>query len=50
MSYGFSPTLIPLEDDGGVHGNNERISEENVRVGTRLMLEVVERVVLSPIP
>lgn len=50
VSYGFAPTLIPLEDDGGVHGNNERISEENVRVGTRLMLEVVEQVVLSPIP
>jgi acetylornithine deacetylase/succinyl-diaminopimelate desuccinylase-like protein len=50
VSYGFAPTLIPLADDGGVHGNNERISEENVRVGTRLMFEVVERVVVSPIP
>ena len=45
VSYGFSPTLIPIEDDGGVHGNNERISVENVKRGTRMMLEILQSVV-----
>lgn len=43
--YGFSPTLIPFEDRGGVHGNNERISIENVHRSVRLTLEILERVV-----
>ena len=29
------------EDDEGVHGNNERISVQNVRQGTREFYEVV---------
>ena len=45
VSYGFSTTLIPIEDDGGVHGNNERVSVENVKRGTRMMLEIVQSVV-----
>jgi acetylornithine deacetylase/succinyl-diaminopimelate desuccinylase-like protein len=44
-SYGFGPMLVPAEDRGGVHGNNERISEENVKLGTRLMWEIVQEVV-----
>ncbi len=43
-SYGFSPFLIPEADEGGTHGNNEQISMENVRRGTRVMLELVTRV------
>ena len=43
--YGFSPTLIPASDRGGVHGNNERISIENVHRGVRLTLEILEEVV-----
>lgn len=46
-SYGFSPSMVPVEDGSGVHGNNERISAENVRRGTRMMYEIVERVVRS---
>lgn len=45
VSYGFVPTLIPLEDRAGVHGNNERVSVENVKRGVRLLLEIVEQVV-----
>jgi acetylornithine deacetylase/succinyl-diaminopimelate desuccinylase-like protein len=44
-AYGYSPDLIPLEDDQGVHGNDERISVENVRRGVLLMLDTVERIV-----
>jgi acetylornithine deacetylase/succinyl-diaminopimelate desuccinylase-like protein len=44
-SYGFGRMLVPAEDRGGVHGNNERISAENVRLGTRLMWEIVQEVV-----
>lgn len=43
VSYGFFPTVTPLEDQGGVHGNNERISVENMKRGTRMMLEIVRR-------
>ncbi len=39
--YGFSPFLIPGEDASGVHGNNERISAETVRKGTRLHYKIV---------
>jgi acetylornithine deacetylase/succinyl-diaminopimelate desuccinylase-like protein len=43
-SYGYGPFLIPADQQGGVHGNNERISEVNMRRGTQVMLEIVERV------
>ena len=43
-SFGFSPFVIPAADEGGVHGNNERISVENVRKGTAMMLELVREV------
>ncbi len=45
VSYGFFPTVTPVEDAGGVHGNNERVTVENVRRGTRLMFEIVRRFV-----
>lgn len=44
-AYGFSPLLVPAQDAAGVHGNNERISVENVRRGTGIMREILERVV-----
>jgi acetylornithine deacetylase/succinyl-diaminopimelate desuccinylase-like protein len=43
-SYGFAPFLIPQSEESGVHGNNERISVENIRRGTQMMLEIVSRV------
>jgi len=45
-SYGFAPFLIPEAETSGTHGNNERISIENVRKGTSVMLEVVSAVVI----
>lgn len=44
-SYGFAPFLIPQSEESGVHGNNERISLENIRRGTQMMLEIVSRLV-----
>jgi len=45
VSYGYSPTAPPQADVGGVHGNNERISVENVRRGTAMLLRILERFV-----
>jgi len=44
-SYGFAPFVIPLEDTGGYHGNNERISTENIDRGLELLIEIVTQVV-----
>lgn len=44
-SYGFTPVLTPIEDYGGVHGNNERMDIDAFRKGTGLLLEVVEQFV-----
>jgi acetylornithine deacetylase/succinyl-diaminopimelate desuccinylase-like protein len=43
-SYGYAPFLIPADQESGVHGNNERISIENVRRGTLMMLEITQAV------
>jgi acetylornithine deacetylase/succinyl-diaminopimelate desuccinylase-like protein len=46
-SYGFAPFLIPPSEEGGVHGNNERISVDNVKNGTAIMLDVVRTFVTA---
>lgn len=43
-SYGFAPFVTPEAEEAGVHGNNERISIENIRKGTAMMLEIVRAV------
>ena len=43
-AYGFIPVVIPIEDEGTIHGNNERISVENVRRGVTMMWEIARRV------
>jgi acetylornithine deacetylase/succinyl-diaminopimelate desuccinylase-like protein len=43
-SYGFAPFVIPEAEESGTHGNNERISIENIRKGTAMMLEIVRAV------
>lgn len=48
-SYGYAPFLIPAEQAGGLHGNNERMSEANVRRGTAIMLDIVQRIVQRPV-
>ena len=44
-SYGYEPFLVPADQASGLHGNNERLSETNVRRGTAIMLEIVQRIV-----
>jgi len=46
-AYGYAPFVIPPLDIGGVHGNNERISVQNIRRGVRVMSDVVERWVVE---
>jgi acetylornithine deacetylase/succinyl-diaminopimelate desuccinylase-like protein len=41
QAYGFCPIAMGDEDGARVHGNDERISLENIREGTRLYLEVL---------
>ena len=43
VSYGYSATATPSEDAGGVHGNNERVTEENVRRGVTMTVKILER-------
>lgn len=44
-AYGFVPCLVPPEELAGVHGHNERISVENIRLGLQILYEVVRRLV-----
>ena len=44
-SYGWAPFMIPEAEDAGVHGNNERISIENIRKGTAMMVDLVKGIV-----
>jgi len=39
VSYGFSPFLYQPNEKTGVHGNNERVSVENMINGTRVMTD-----------
>ncbi len=40
---GFTPVLLATDELGGVHGHDERISTENLKLGTRLLLDTVRR-------
>lgn len=42
-SVGYCPVLLTTEEMSGVHGNDERLSTENLRLGTRLLLDTVRR-------
>jgi acetylornithine deacetylase/succinyl-diaminopimelate desuccinylase-like protein len=44
-AYGFVPSLIPPDELTGVHGHNERISVDNLRLGLHVLYEVVRRLV-----
>jgi acetylornithine deacetylase/succinyl-diaminopimelate desuccinylase-like protein len=41
--YGFVPIQVRESDVVQVHGNDERVSIENIRSGTRLTYEIVSR-------
>ncbi len=36
-------TATPSRDEGGVHGNDERVTVENVRRGVEMTLRILER-------
>lgn len=40
-SYGFVPTLTASADQGRVHGNDERVSIENLRLGMQILHHTV---------
>ena len=40
-AYGFVPTLTGPQDQGRVHGNDERISIENLRLGMQILFHTV---------
>jgi acetylornithine deacetylase/succinyl-diaminopimelate desuccinylase-like protein len=42
-AYGYEATATPSGDDGGVHGNDERVTVENVRRGVEMTLRILER-------
>lgn len=44
-SYGWAPIYTTVEENEGVHGNNERITVKNVREGTQEFYEVVSEIV-----
>ena len=48
VSYGFSPVVVPPEDRGGVHGNNERIAVDSLVDGTRFMIDLLQRFATAP--
>lgn len=41
--YGVCPMLISLEDLNRIHGIDERISEENLIIGTRVYIDIVRK-------
>jgi acetylornithine deacetylase/succinyl-diaminopimelate desuccinylase-like protein len=43
VSYGFGTFVVPPADRRGVHGNDERISVENMVRGTETMIDLLER-------
>jgi acetylornithine deacetylase/succinyl-diaminopimelate desuccinylase-like protein len=43
-SYGFVPVLLEMEEAMTIHGHNERISIENLRLGMQILFETVRRI------
>jgi acetylornithine deacetylase/succinyl-diaminopimelate desuccinylase-like protein len=42
-AYGFTPALLTREELASVHGHNERISVDNLALGTEILFDVVMR-------
>jgi acetylornithine deacetylase/succinyl-diaminopimelate desuccinylase-like protein len=47
VSYGYEAVATPQADESGVHGNDERVTEQNVRRGVEMTLEIVRRFAAS---
>jgi acetylornithine deacetylase/succinyl-diaminopimelate desuccinylase-like protein len=46
-SYGFIPFKLSDQDMSLFHGNDERVSVDNVRFGTRMLYEIVRKLVVE---
>ncbi|HEY7270656.1 MAG TPA: M20/M25/M40 family metallo-hydrolase [Dehalococcoidia bacterium] len=46
-SYGFVPMLLSANEMGGQHGNNERVSLKNLRLGVEVLYRVIEKVCVA---
>jgi acetylornithine deacetylase/succinyl-diaminopimelate desuccinylase-like protein len=44
IAYGWAPFYTTVEENEGVHGNNERITVKNIREGAKEFYEVVSRI------
>ena len=42
VSYGYSPTFVPIAEIRGIHGNNERMSVSALNDGVVLMTDLLE--------
>jgi acetylornithine deacetylase/succinyl-diaminopimelate desuccinylase-like protein len=42
-SYGFRPSLLPVSEAAGVHGNNERIAVSDIELGVAMMVDIVDQ-------
>jgi acetylornithine deacetylase/succinyl-diaminopimelate desuccinylase-like protein len=49
-SYGFIPFALSEDDEKGVHGNNERVSLENLRQGVRRLVTLLRALPGAPVP
>ena len=47
-SYGYSPFIFAVSEFTGVHGNNERISVNNVTQGVETLYQLLEEFVVKP--
>ena len=47
-SYGYSPFVLRTSEMRGVHGNDERVSIENLRRGTQVMIDLLQRMTQQP--
>ena len=43
VAYGLMPALLEPSDVAAIHGHNERISIENLRLGTEVLFETARR-------
>lgn len=45
LAYGYHPIVVPVVDFSRIHGNDERLSLDNIKLGTRMILNVVAEMV-----
>jgi acetylornithine deacetylase/succinyl-diaminopimelate desuccinylase-like protein len=43
-AYGFIPVLLEPAEAACIHGHNERLSIENLRLGCQMLFEIVRKV------